>query len=453
MTAPRIGLLYGAEDGRQPETNHYKTRAMAFLQKLKGDKVILGPEDILMEDPYLLETIGEFDAIITRPNWGGIISSKMLDKLRAGCLLATLSAGDDHIAKISEAGSLRSIINARRGENSDATAEFTVWMGITLRRRLQLKLAEMAFGYQFGRNYDNLGTLGGCTWTILGLGDVGTRVFSCIPSFGVDRIVVYHYRQIEDRLRRALNEAGMVFCPFHSGSVVGNLCTRIKVNGRDRPCEVEATEDLPWALKQGDVISNHVRYVPLTPEKGGTSGILNKDCLQQFQPHAVVLNAARGECVADEMNYIEAVAKGRLGGYATDVLGKNAERRGIKDSVFWRAYTLAMISSAMYAVRAEREWRRASEAENALRTLLDELVPKGEFHHLFPNVDELRTRGLGAVPNILVSQHLAGAAADAEEKVATSVVGELLARLGLRKAACDLLRLKESELDEWLSRL
>ena len=66
-------------------------------------------------------------------------------------------------------------------------------------------------------------------------------------------------------------------------------------------------------LPEADVISFHC---PLTDE---TKGLLSRDNIQRCQPHVLVINNARGG-VANERDVLEALRKGQIGGYATDVL-------------------------------------------------------------------------------------------------------------------------------------
>ena len=66
-------------------------------------------------------------------------------------------------------------------------------------------------------------------------------------------------------------------------------------------------------LPEADIISFHC---PLTDE---TKGLLSRDNIQRCQPHVLVINNARGG-VANESDVLEALRKGLIGGYATDVL-------------------------------------------------------------------------------------------------------------------------------------
>jgi glycerate dehydrogenase len=67
------------------------------------------------------------------------------------------------------------------------------------------------------------------------------------------------------------------------------------------------------ALRQADVVSLHC---PLTPE---TRALINADRLSRMKSTALIVNASRGALI-DEDAVLAALAEGRLGGYAADVM-------------------------------------------------------------------------------------------------------------------------------------
>ena len=74
-------------------------------------------------------------------------------------------------------------------------------------------------------------------------------------------------------------------------------------------------------LPEADVISFHC---PLTDE---TKGLLNRQNIKHCQPHTLVINNARGG-VANEHDVLDALRKGQIGGYATDVLPQEPPKDG-----------------------------------------------------------------------------------------------------------------------------
>lgn len=74
-------------------------------------------------------------------------------------------------------------------------------------------------------------------------------------------------------------------------------------------------------LPEADVISFHC---PLTDE---TKGLLNRQNIKHCRPHTLVINNARGG-VANEHDVLDALRKGQIGGYATDVLPQEPPKDG-----------------------------------------------------------------------------------------------------------------------------
>ena len=72
---------------------------------------------------------------------------------------------------------------------------------------------------------------------------------------------------------------------------------------------------------EADVISFHC---PLTED---TKGLLNRNNIKHCQPHTLVINNARGG-VANEHDVLDALRKGQIGGYATDVLPQEPPKDG-----------------------------------------------------------------------------------------------------------------------------
>ena len=77
---------------------------------------------------------------------------------------------------------------------------------------------------------------------------------------------------------------------------------------------------LPLAdlLAQSDVVSLHV---PLTPE---THHLIGAEALAQMQPGSYLINTARGEIV-DANALLDALERGHLTGYASDLLSGEGE--------------------------------------------------------------------------------------------------------------------------------
>jgi D-3-phosphoglycerate dehydrogenase len=72
--------------------------------------------------------------------------------------------------------------------------------------------------------------------------------------------------------------------------------------------------DLPRLLAGSDLLSLHA---PSTPE---TRGVISAEALAQMQPHAVIVNSARGDLIVEDA-LAAALTEHRLGGAALDVFG------------------------------------------------------------------------------------------------------------------------------------
>lgn len=70
--------------------------------------------------------------------------------------------------------------------------------------------------------------------------------------------------------------------------------------------------DLQEILGASDYVTMHMPFVP------STRGIINKKSLSWMKKGAYLINTGRGECVVEE-DVAEALRRGYLGGYATDV--------------------------------------------------------------------------------------------------------------------------------------
>ncbi len=71
--------------------------------------------------------------------------------------------------------------------------------------------------------------------------------------------------------------------------------------------------DMDTVLKNADVVSVHC---PLTPD---TAGLINKDFIGKLKNSAYIINTSRGP-VANEQDIKDALVKGDIAGYGTDVL-------------------------------------------------------------------------------------------------------------------------------------
>ena len=118
--------------------------------------------------------------------------------------------------------------------------------------------------------------LAGKTLSVVGFGSIGRRVAQLGAAFGMNVVVA---------VRRTPEN-----CPY------------------------EIT-DIPTAAAKADVLTFHC---PLTEQ---TKGVISRELLGTMKSSAVLINTARGG-IADESAVAEALEKGRIAAYYTDVLEK-----------------------------------------------------------------------------------------------------------------------------------
>ncbi len=116
----------------------------------------------------------------------------------------------------------------------------------------------------------------GKTLCLIGIGNIGTEIAKRAQAFGMHVVAYDKYKS-------------------------------------EKPSEyVEVKSSLEEAIKQADYISLNI---PLTDE---TRYMINKNLIDKMKPGAVLVNTARGDCVAPE-DIVEALESGKLKAYVTDV--------------------------------------------------------------------------------------------------------------------------------------
>ena len=195
-------------------------------------------------------------------------------------LVANFGAGVDHI-DLAAADAAGLTVTNTPGVLTEDTADLAMALILAVPRRLFESEKVLRDG-----NWDGwcptfmMGhRLGGKRLGIIGMGRIGQAVAHRAKAFGI--AVHYHNRS---RLPESVES------------------------------ELEATywDDLDTMLSRMDVVSVNC---PLTKD---THHLLNRDRLKRLQPHAVVVNTARGE-VIDESALAEFIEMGRIAGAGLDV--------------------------------------------------------------------------------------------------------------------------------------
>jgi len=227
----------------------------------------------------LIEAVGRCDVLA--PTITDKIDASLLEKAGERLkLIANFGAGVDHI-DVAAANAKGIIVTNTPGVLTEDTADLTVaLMMATLRRMIE------------GANAVRAGTFTGWapTWMlghrmagkrlgIIGMGRIGTAVARRAKAFGLQ----IHY---------------------HNRKPVSHLVAE----------ELEATywDSLDQMLARMDIITVHSPHTPATYH------LLSARRLKLLQPHAIVINCARGEII-DEAALADLLADGKIAGAGLDV--------------------------------------------------------------------------------------------------------------------------------------
>jgi lactate dehydrogenase-like 2-hydroxyacid dehydrogenase len=227
----------------------------------------------------LIDAVGRCDVLaptITDKIDAGLIE-KAGERLK---LIANFGAGVDHI-DVAAASARGIIVTNTPGVLTDDTADLTMTLIMaTLRRVIEGANAVQAGGFTGWAPTWMLGRrITGKRLGIIGMGRIGSAVARRAKAFGVQ--IHYHNRKpVSPRVAE----------------------------------ELEATywDSLDQMLARMDIISVHSPHTPATYH------LLSARRLKLLQPHAVVINTARGEII-DEQALAELLESGAIAGAGLDV--------------------------------------------------------------------------------------------------------------------------------------
>jgi len=223
----------------------------------------------------LVESIRDVDAILIRTK--GCVSARVIAAGRKLKVIARHGVGLDHIDLHAAARHGIPVVYTPAGSLT-AVAEHTWMMILTLAKRARIMdHAVRTCDYEQrsrGENYQ----VEGKTLGVLGLGRIGTRMAE-IARTGFRMKILY-----TDILRYATKER--------------------KLKARK--------VSLKQLLQRSDVLTIHVPLTKLT------RGMIGREQIALMQPHAYLLNCARG-AVLDTVAAAKALKAGRLGGVGVDV--------------------------------------------------------------------------------------------------------------------------------------
>jgi D-3-phosphoglycerate dehydrogenase len=218
---------------------------------------------------------GGFDGLL---NGDDHITAKVIDALLPRCkVIAKYGIGLDSI-DVKYATEKKIPVLFTPGVNHTTVAEHTFGLMIALAKKFGLHLASTRAG---GWKRVTGTELAGKTLGVIGMGRIGKEVIKRAKAFDMEVIGYDCYLDQE-------------FIKQYGVTCVGSA------------------EEV---LKQADIVSLHMN---LTEDN---RGFINKQTIETMKKGAMIINTARGGIV-NEQDIADAVKSGRLGGYATDVVGK-----------------------------------------------------------------------------------------------------------------------------------
>lgn len=212
------------------------------------------------------------EAILTRGR--GRITAELIERCPRLRVLARPGTGLDNVDLAAAERRGIPVIYAP-GANADTVAEHTMALMLDLVRGVSRSAALVREGRWEDRGRYAGQEIRGLTLGIIGFGGVGRRTAALAGAFGM-RVLVANRRTTDV----------------------------------PAPCSAVPLEDL---LAAADIVSLHV---PLTPE---TNRLIDARRLSLMKPGAFLVNTARGQLI-DQTALTAALADGRLGGFAADVL-------------------------------------------------------------------------------------------------------------------------------------
>jgi len=211
-----------------------------------------------------------FDAIVTRGR--GRVDKTLLDACPDVVVVARVGVGLDNV-DVEEASKRGIKVLNVPGCNADTVAEHALMLMLMLQRQVYSLIQGVKNDNWFIRNQYSGDEIRGKTLGIVGLGNIGMKVAQLAHAFGMK--IIYWEK-----------------------------------TPRDVPFQAVSFEDL---LQSADLITLHL---PLTTE---TKHLFNRIAFEKMQPHAFLINTARGEIV-HQSDLLDALIQGEIAGFGGDVL-------------------------------------------------------------------------------------------------------------------------------------
>ncbi len=242
-------------------------------EKAYIEKKLTGHSLAFYETPVNEHHFPETEAEILSVFVNSRVDKKVFSRLPNLKFIATRSTGFDHI-DIAQAEKQKILVSNVPSYGENTVAEFTFALILALSRKLYPAIKRVheqgLFSYEGLRGFD----LKAKTIGVIGTGKIGARVIKMAKGFEME-VLAYDPHPRED--------LGIKYASL---------------------------EDL---LKQSDIISIHVPYMPATHH------LINEENLKLVKPSAILINTSRGGLV-DTMALLTSLKQKQLAGAGLDVL-------------------------------------------------------------------------------------------------------------------------------------
>ncbi len=309
---------------------------------------ILGERLDVVYDPKitaekLLETIGEYDALLVRSR-----TNVTSDVIKLGSKLKVIGragVGVDNIdvKSATEQGVL--VVNSPEG-NTASAAEHTLALMFSLARNVPSADASMKSG-QWERNQFMGVELFNKVLGVIGLGKIGSRVAAAALALGM-KVLVYDPFISEERAK----QLNLVSVPL---------------------------EEI-WM--RADFITIH------TPKNAQTTNLISGTVLSRIKPGVRIVNASRGGIV-DESALARAIKDGRVAGAALDVF----EDEPPKDSALLELGSKVVLTPHLGASTVEAQFNVAIDLAEQIRDYLTEGMARSPVNLPFMRPEILKSLG------------------------------------------------------------
>lgn len=291
----------------------------------------------------LLETIGEYDALLVRSRTN--VTSDVISRGNKLKVIGRAGVGVDNIdvKAATEKGVL--VVNSPEG-NTASAAEHTLALMFSLARNVPAADASMKSG-QWERNQFMGVELFNKVLGVIGLGKIGSRVAQAALALGM-KVLVYDPFISEERAKQ--------------------------LNLQSVPLEEI------WM--RADFITIH------TPKNAQTTNLISGTVLSRIKPGVRIVNASRGGIV-DEAALARAIKDGRVAGAALDVF----EDEPPKDSALLELGNKVVLTPHLGASTIEAQFNVAIDLAEQIRDYLTEGMARSPVNLPFMRPEILKSLG------------------------------------------------------------